>query len=94
MGDRFHQFLRFDRLRDMHPKSGSMGLLPIDLLHKTEVLRELVRGFERKIAKSTEMSYKLGIKWNLLQTCGFWLWMMKQTRVISSLSSWNKQVQK
>jgi hypothetical protein len=56
MGDRFHQFLRLDRLRDMHPKSGSMGLLPIDLLHKTEVLRELVRGFERKIAKSTEMS--------------------------------------
>jgi len=40
----------------MHPKSGSMGLLLIDLLHKTDVLRELVRGFERKIPKSTEMS--------------------------------------
>ncbi len=49
----------------MHPKSGSMGLLLIDLLHKTDVLRELVRGFERKIPKSTEISYKLGIKWNL-----------------------------
>jgi hypothetical protein len=54
--DRFYQFLRFDRLGDMHPKSGSMGLLPIDLLHKTDVLRELVRGWERKIPKSTELS--------------------------------------
>jgi hypothetical protein len=56
MGDRFYQFIRFDRLGDMPPKSGSMGLLPIDLLHKTDVLRELVRGWERKIPKSTELS--------------------------------------
>ncbi|MEG5040896.1 MULTISPECIES: hypothetical protein [Microcoleus] len=40
----------------MYPKSGSMGLLPIDLLHKTDVLRELVRGLERKIPKSSELS--------------------------------------
>jgi hypothetical protein len=56
MGDRFHQFLRFQRLRDIHPKSGSMGLLPIDLLHKTEVLRELVTGLVRQIPKSSEIS--------------------------------------